>query len=89
MVQDVIKLHGLSVQIVSYRDPIFMSNFWRELFQLQGTMLATSTSYHSQTVGQTEVLNCYLEDYLRCFAGNNPCQWPRFLLWAEWHYNTA
>lgn len=34
MVRDVIKLHGMPAQIVSDRDPIFMSSFWRELFKL-------------------------------------------------------
>lgn len=72
MVKDVIKLQGMLAQIVSDRDPLFMSNFWRELFKLQGTMLAISSSYHSQTDGQTEILNRYLEDYLRCFTADHP-----------------
>lgn len=89
MVRDVIKIHGPPAQIISDRDPIFMSCFWRELFKIQGTMLATSSAYHPQTDGQTEVLNKYLEDYLRCFAADHPRQWVRFLPWAEWHYNSA
>lgn len=89
MVRDVIKLHGVPAQIVSDRDPVFMSGFWQELFRLQGTLLATSSAYHPQTDGQTEVLNRYLEDYLRSFVGDNPRQWSRYLPWAEWHYNTA
>ena len=52
-------------------------------------MLATSNAYHPQTDGQTEVLNWYLEDYLRCFTDDNPQLWTQMLSWAEWHYNIA
>ena len=66
-----------------------MSSFWQELFKLQGTTLATSSAYHPQIDGQTEVLNRCLEDYLRCFVADNPKQWSHYLSWAEWHYNTT
>lgn len=89
MVRDVIKLHGVLTQIISDRDPIFLSDLWRELFKLQGTMLAHNSAYHLQTDGQTEMLNRYLEDYLRCFFAYNPRRWPEFLPWAEWFYNTS
>lgn len=38
LIRDVIKFHGILAQIVSDRDPIFMSEFWRELFKLQGAI---------------------------------------------------
>lgn len=66
-----------------------MSQFWRELFRLQGTQLSMSSAYHQQSDGQTEILNRYLEDYLRCFVGNHLKQWYHLLAWAEWQYNTA
>lgn len=40
--KEVFKLHGMPQTIVSDRDAVFTSNFWVELFRLQGTELAMS-----------------------------------------------
>jgi hypothetical protein len=42
----VFNLHGMSHSIFFYRDPTFISNFWQELFRLQGTQLYLNTAYH-------------------------------------------
>lgn len=88
-VRDVVRLHGLPASLISDRDPLFLSQFWQELFRLQGTHLSMSSAYHPQSDGQTEIVNRYLEDYLRCFTSDNPRHWVQFLSWAEFHYNTA
>jgi hypothetical protein len=84
----VFKLHGMSHSIVSDRDPTFTSNFWQELFKLQGTQLHLSTDDHPQTDGQTEIVNKFLETYLRCFASEIQNQWAQWLPLVEWWYNT-
>ena len=49
--QGVFKLHGMSKSIVNDKGAVFIANFWQELFKLQGTNLAMSSTYHVQTDG--------------------------------------
>jgi hypothetical protein len=85
----VFKLHGMSHSIFSDRVPTFTSNFWQELFKVQGTELHLSTTYHPQTDGQTEVVNKCLETYLSCFSLEKQNQWAQWLPLVEWWYNTS
>ena len=82
------KLYGLPNNIVSDRDKIFVSKFWQELFKLIGSQLQLSTLYLPQSNGQTEVVNRSLQTYLRCMIVERPKDWSKWLLQAEWWYNT-
>lgn len=67
---NVFKLHGKPSTIVSDKDPIFLSAFWKEFFKLQGSKLCMSLGYHPQSGRQIEVVNRCLETFLKSFAGN-------------------
>lgn len=45
-VEGIVKLHGMPKSIISDRDPIFISNFWREFFKMSRTKLHMSFAYH-------------------------------------------
>ena len=45
-VEGVFKLHGMPNSIISDRDPIFISNFWKEFFTMSGSKLQLSSAYH-------------------------------------------
>jgi len=53
----IFKHHGLLKDIVSDRDPKFISKFWWALWKRMGSELKMSTSFHPQTDGQTERVN--------------------------------
>jgi len=82
-------LHGMPKTIVSDRDRIFVSKFWKEIFKLSGTTLAFSSAYHPESDRQTEVVNRILQTYLQCYACDDPKRWLNYLHIAEFWYNTS
>ncbi|KAF0925746.1 hypothetical protein E2562_017303 [Oryza meyeriana var. granulata] len=54
---DIVRLHGVPQSMVSDRDSVFTSTFWRELMRLTGTKLHMTTAFHPQADGQTEAAN--------------------------------
>ncbi|WVY93302.1 hypothetical protein V8G54_032390 [Vigna mungo] len=53
--------------------------FIKEIVRLHGLVqkLKFNTAYHSQSDGQTEVVNLCLETYLCCMTGTHPRKWPQ------------
>jgi hypothetical protein len=64
-VNEVIRLHGVPVSIISDRDPRFTSRLWHSSQRAMGTKLNLSTTFHPQTNGQSERAIQTLEDLLR------------------------
>lgn len=65
---EVVRIHGLPLNIVSDRDTKFMSHFWKTLWHKFDTNLSFGSSYHPQIDGQTKVVNISLENFLRCLT---------------------
>ena len=75
----VVQLHGVPQTIVSDRNKVFASLFWKELFKSLGAKLYMSSAYHLESDGQTERVNQCLETYLRCLCFLQPKGWHRWL----------
>jgi len=86
---EIVRLHSIPTSIVSDRDPMSTSAFWKALFAASGSKLLMSSAFHPQMDGQTEAVNKAIGMYLRCMIGDRPRQWVRWLPWAEYIYNTA
>lgn len=85
----IVRFHGIPKSIVSDRDPLFTSGFWKSFQEVLGTELCLSTAYHPQTDGQTERVNQILEDMLRACALDYGSSWDENLPYAEFSYNNS
>ena len=77
------------MNIVSNRDPIFTSRFWKAFQKALGTRLKMSTSHHPQTDGQTERTIQTLEDMLRACILEDGGSWSHHLPLIEFSYNNS
>ena len=64
-IQEIIRLHGVPVSIVSDQDPRFTAQFYKSLQRAMGTQLRMSTAFQPHTDGQSERTIQVLEDMLR------------------------
>ena len=71
--------NGLPSEIVSDRDKLFISRFWKSLHKLTGVKLKLSTAYHPQTDGSSERTNKTVNQALRYHVERNQLGWARAL----------
>ncbi|KAL0932741.1 reverse transcriptase domain protein [Colletotrichum truncatum] len=69
--QVIVSQHGMPKEIVSDRDKLFTSKFWRSLISQLGSDYKMSTAFYPQTDSQTERINQIIETYLRCYFAYN------------------
>jgi len=81
--------HGMPKEIISDRDKLFTSRFWKSFTELLGTKHKLSTSFHPQTDGQTERTNQTVEQYLRGYVNYGQDNWTTLLPLAEFVFNTT
>ena len=88
-VEEIVRLHGVLLSIVSDRDLGFTLRFWRELQSVLGTKLKFSTEFYPQTDGQSERLIQVLEDMLRGCVMEFLGSWDRYISLMEFSYNNS
>ena len=86
-VDEIVRLHGVPLSIVLDRDLRFTSRLWKELQSALGTRLNFSTTFHSQTDGQSERLIQVLEAMLWGCVMEFTGSWDRYIPLIEFSYN--
>ncbi|KAL4190331.1 hypothetical protein AMTRI_Chr07g75200 [Amborella trichopoda] len=88
-IKEIVRLHGVSVSIVSDRDTRFTSKFWARLQSAMWTRLTFSTAFHPQTDGQSKRTIQTLEDMLRACVIDLTGSWDDHLPLIEFAYNNS
>ena len=71
--------NGLPLEIISDRDKLFVSRFWKGLTRVAGVKLGMSTAFHPETDGASERTNKTVNQCLRYHVTRNQKGWVRAL----------
>jgi hypothetical protein len=69
--------NGLPANIVSNRNKLFMSKFWKAMTKMTGVKLKMSMAYHPQTDGASEQSNKTVNQALHYHVSRNQWGWVR------------
>ncbi|GKV43011.1 hypothetical protein SLEP1_g50353 [Rubroshorea leprosula] len=88
-VNEIVRLHGVPMSIVSDRDTRFLSHFWTSLQQALGTHLNFNIAFHPQTDEQVKRTIQILENMLRASVLDWKGSWDQHLSIAKFAYNNS
>ena len=88
-VEEIVRLHGVPISIVTDQDPKFTSRFWSSLQDAIGTRLHFYTSFHPENDGQSKRTIQTLEDMLRACMIEFKGSWDTHLSLMEFAYNNS
>lgn len=71
------RVYGLPMEVISDQGPQFRADFTNELSKILGINWKLATPGHSQTAGQVENLNQYINQRLRPFVSHYQDNWSR------------
>ncbi|SCV73215.1 BQ2448_7140 [Microbotryum intermedium] len=83
------RFFGPPTCLVSDRDKLFTSHFWRAYHNLMGTWLSMSTSFHPETNGRSEQTNKTAIQVLRAIVNRQQNNWVRHLANIEFAINAS
>ena len=86
---EIFRLHGIMISIVSNRNPWFTSRFWKELQSALGTRLNFSTTFHPQIDRQSKRVIQVLEDMLQGCVLDFSGSWDKYIPFMEFSYNNS
>ena len=78
--------NGLPADIVSDRDKLFVSRFWKALHRLTGIKLKMSSAFHPQTDGSSERTNKTVVQMLRYHVSRRQKGWAKALPLVRFNY---
>lgn len=82
-----VRLFGLPQRLVSDRDKLFTSKFWKALYGRLGVKLQMSTAFHPETDGRSERTNKTAIQVLRQYISRQQKDWTTHLSAAEYAMN--
>ena len=71
--------NGLPLELISDRDKLFISCFWKALHTLTGVKIKMSSAYHPETDGASECTNKTVNQCLRFYMQCNQKGWAKVL----------